>query len=44
MPKCDLLECYSDFDKDKLLQTANTFTALEVEDVGDMGDINFDEI
>ena len=43
MPKCDLLECYSDFDKDKLLQTANTFTALEV-DEGDMGKINFDEI
>jgi hypothetical protein len=37
------LECYSDFDKDKLLQTANTFTALEV-DEGDMGEVNFDEI
>jgi initiation factor 1A len=43
MAKCDLLECYSDFDKDKLLQTANTFTALEVSEE-DMGDINFDEI
>jgi len=43
MPKCDLLECYSDSDKDKLLQTANTFTALEI-DEGDMGEINFDEI
>lgn len=42
MAKCDLLECYSDFDKDKLLQTANTFTALDTEE--DMGDINFDEI
>jgi initiation factor 1A len=43
MTKCDLLECYTESDKNKLLQTANTFTALEVED-GDIGDINFDEI
>ena len=42
MPKCDLLECYTDSDKNKLLQTANTFTALEVDE--DIGDINFDEI
>jgi initiation factor 1A len=39
MPKCDLLECYSDFDKDKLLQTTNTFKPLIDED-----DINIDDI
>ena len=41
MPKCDLLECYSDFDKDKLLQTTNTFKPLIDED---NDDINIDDI
>ena len=40
MPKCDLLECYSNFDKDKLLQTTTTFKALEEDD----SDVNFDDI
>jgi len=41
MPKCDLLECYSDFDKDKLLQTTTTFKPLIDEDDDN---INIDDI
>ena len=52
MPKCDLLECYSDFDKDKLLQTTSSFTILQTEDniINEiteeeaMIDINIDDI
>lgn len=49
MPKCDLLECYTDSDKSKLLQTTHSFTVLEEaekEELGDVdiGDINIDEI
>ena len=45
MPKCDLLECYSDSDKSKLLQTTNTFAVLEKADKEESDeDINFDDI
>jgi len=47
MPKCDLLECYSDSDKSKLLQTTNTFTVLEKtekEEFEEIGDIDIDDI
>jgi initiation factor 1A len=50
MPKCDLLECYSESDKDKLLQTTSSFTILQKEDniINDLteeeGNINIDDI
>jgi len=50
MPKCDLLECYTDSDKNKLLQTTSSFTILQKEDniINDVteeeGDIDINDI
>jgi hypothetical protein len=55
LPKCDLLESYSESDKTKLLQTTTNFMIMkkeenEITNITDemseivIGEINFDEI